>query len=505
MPRNAALDRAQKRGARKCRANLIGGTALLLVLGACKVGPEYARPSSATPESFRDAGAVGEAASVADRPWWEVFDDPKLTALIDQALSSNLDLRIATLRLEQVRFVREQVRSPLYPQVGYGGGVSRGRNEFLGGLSPDGGNTESKAMVDLNVFWEIDLWGRVQRADEAALAEILAVEEARRGITLSLVSEVAAAYFQLVGFDDQIAIARRSAKSSAESEQLFHDRAEGGISSDLPVLRAKALRATASASIPDFERRIAQLENAICLLLGEAPHAIERSTAPRVRPPEVPVGIPSELLERRPDIRAVEAELRAASARIGVAEADFFPRLGLTAALGKVTPELDAFTSGATNAWSVAAGLSGPIFQGGRLTAQLNQAKAAFEESATRYERSVLISLGEVADTLVDRSTLIEIEDWFGLEVTALSSAVELSRERYDAGRASYFEILDSQQQLFPAEAALSTSRTEQFLAYVRLYRALGGGWNLGDEWHSTAERRGPAATLESSPPAVGG
>jgi multidrug efflux system outer membrane protein len=474
------------------------------LLPACKVGPNYERPEVVTPAGFRDGPAQPDAASLADLPWWEVFQDEVLQGLIHEALANNFDARIAITRIEQARAIEMQTASPLYPQIGYQGAISPGRNSFLGNASPNGGDTSTSALLTLNAFWEIDLWGRIRRADEAAIAEILASEEARRGILLTLLTSVAQAYFELLELDLEVEIANRNLFSFQESLDLFSRRSSGGVDSRLQVFRAQANLAQVAASIPELERLIAIKENEISLLLGRAPGPIDRGDAllAQQMPVEIPVGLPSDLLERRPDIRQAEQQLIAANARIGVAHAGYFPRLGLTAFFGQASSTLGDFTSGTSTAWALAGNLAGPIFTGGLTKGQVDQAIAAREEARLRYEQSIMIALGEVANTLTTRQKLVGVAEQLGLQVNALSSAVDMSRERFDVGRASYFEILDAQQQLFPAETALARTRASEYIAIIQLYKTLGGGWNIPAPLPSdTPESESPEAAPESGPP----
>ncbi len=477
-----------------------------LTLTGCKVGPNYVRPDVVTPPAYRDApdGSADEA-SLADRPWWEVFSDPALVALIDEALRNNYDLRIAIARIEQERGIRAQTRSGLFPQLDYNGGISRGKNEFLGTPAPNGGATDTAAAVGLSAFWELDVWGRIRRADEAALARILASEEDRRAVMLSLVSDVALAYFELLGLDLQMEIARRNTDSFGASLQIFQQRAAGGVDSDLPVMRARASQADAAATVPQVERDIAITENALNVLLGRLPQPIARprTLAEQFMPPDVPVGIPSQLLARRPDIRTAEQFMIAANAEIGVAIAQYFPQFSLTGALGQASPQLSSFDSGASSVWSIAAGLTGPLFQGGRLKGQEVAARAVMEETVAAYQQVVLQSMKDVSDALIAREKLVEIEAQQVIAVDSLNQAVKLATDRFLGGLSSYFEVLEAQQELFPAEQALADTRTQKMLVLVQLYRALGGGWNLTDgEWAS--ESAGPTSQPTAPQPDAG-
>jgi multidrug efflux system outer membrane protein len=459
--------------------NLRSAFFIPLLLCGCAVGPNYKRPSAEAPSTFRSDPAPTNK-SFADLDWWRVYQDPILQALVREAFTNNYDLRIAVTRVEQSRALAMQVRSQFVPSVGYSGVVSRGRNELFGSTLPDNGSTYTSAAAAVNAFWEVDLWGRVRRSNEAALSRLLASVEARHGIRLTLLSEVATDYFQLLELDRELEIAGRTTNSFAESLKIFSQRVAGGTASALESARAEAALADASAAIPAILDQISSTENELCLLLGRPPGPIER-TGPSlevIMPPDVPAGLPSTLLERRPDVRESEQLLRAANAQIGESVAEFFPRIGLTALLGKVSTELAAFTLGGANVWGAAASASGPLFEGGRLIGQYQQAKAARDEALLRYRQTALTALRDVSDALNSRERLAEVRENRARQVTALESAVKLSSERYTAGKASYYEVLESQQQLFPAELSLARTQRDQLLAVVALYKGLGGGWH---------------------------
>src|SRR6185369_10098745 len=389
--------------------------------------------------------------SFAELEWWNVYRDTTLQALVREALTNNYDLRIAVTRVEQVRALAMQARSQFVPSVSYNGTVSRGRNEAFGSPLPNNASDLSSAAATLNAFWEVDLWGRVRRLNEAARARFLASEEARRGIRLSLLSEVAADYFRLLELDQELEIASRTTNSFAESLRIFSRRLEGGTASALEAARAEAALAEATAAIPAILDQISGTENQLCLLLGRTPGPIERNgpSLEATLPPNVPAGLPSSLLERRPDVRQAEQLLRSANAQIGESVAEFFPTIGLTALLGKVSPELSAFTLGSANLWGIAASGSGPLFQGGRLAGQYHQAKAARNEALLGYQQTALGALRDVSDALISRERLGESGEQRARQVTDLERAVKLSSERYVAGKASYYEVLEAQQQLF--------------------------------------------------------
>jgi multidrug efflux system outer membrane protein len=454
------------------------------LFSGCAIGPNYKRPAVEAPAAFRGQEGAAERASLADLPWWEVFKDDTLKGLIQTALANNYDLRAAVQRIEQARAMAIQVRSQLFPQVGYEGDVSRGRNAVGGSPSSTGGKTTESLLGFLNVAWEIDLWGRIRRADEAARARILESRETRRGVMLSLVSDVAQAYFELLELDLQIEIAQRTTQSFGDSLGVFRKRLEGGVASRLETSRAEASLASTAATVPNLERLITIKENQINILLGRNPGPVPRSATllDQQTPPEIPAGLPSELLERRPDVRAAEQEVIATNAEIGAAIGDFFPKLGLTTFFGRVSPELSAFSSGKGNAWGAAASLAGPIFQGGRLFGQYRQAEAQREEAILRYRQTALNAFHEVSDALISRQKLEEVRVEQLRAVRALEDAVKVSTQRYSAGFSSYFEVLEAQQQLFPTENSLAQTQLDQLLVVVQLYRALGGGWNLADD-----------------------
>ncbi len=450
-----------------------------LLVSGCAVGPNFMRPWVNTPDNFRSAPTSADPASLADLPWWRVFHDERLQNLIQLALANNHDLRIAVSRVEQARQISLQARSQFFPQVNYDGGIGTGKNALFGAIAPNSGQTKDSAFIDLSVFWEVDLWGRIRRLNEAARAQFLATEEARRGVTISLVSGVAQAYFELLQLDLQLEIAQRNTQSFAETLRIFSLRREQGIASKLETASAEALLTSTAANIPELERQIVLKENQLNVLLGRNPAPVERTAGllDERLPVEVPAGLPSTLLERRPDIRQAEESLRAANAQVGVAVANFFPRIGLTSLFGKASPELADFTSGTTNLWAVAGNLTGPIFQGGALVAQYRQARAVWEEARLRYEQTVLNALQEVSNALISRQKYQEVQAQQARSVKAYEEAVEVSLQRYVAGKASYYEVLQNQQNLFPAETLLAQTELNRLLAVVQLYKALGGGW----------------------------
>ncbi len=461
--------------------------AISAMLASCAVGPNYQRPAVNAPPTFRDE-KTGTNGATAELAWWQVYQDETLQALIREALTNNYDIRIAAARVEQSRAVAMQARSQFVPSATYNGTVSRGRNDLFG--SPFAtGVTANSVVATLNAFWEVDLWGRVRRLNESARAQFLASEEARRGVQISLLSDVATAYFQLLELDREFEIASHTTNSFAESLRIFTQRLQGGTASGLESSRAEAAFEEAAASMPGIRQRITVTENQLSILLGRNPAPIRRTaTLLEEVSPDIPAGLPSALLERRPDIRESEQILRSANAQVGESVAEFFPKIGLTALLGKASPELSAFTLGGANVWGIAAEGAGPLFEGGRLVGQYRQTKAAREEATLRYQYTILNAFREVSDSLVEREQLSEVREHESRQVSALEQAVKLSTERYVAGKASYYEVLEAQQQLFPAQLNLARTQRDQLQVLVSLFKALGGGWQNGTNVLLTAE-----------------
>jgi len=465
---------------------ILSAAAFYLLLPGCAVGPSYQRPRVSAPTEYRSGEGAAQQASVADLPWWEVFKDPRLRELVQTALANNYDLRIAVTRIEQSRQIAAQARAQYFPFLNYGVTASNGKNEFVGGVVPNGGETRGAFAAAASVAWEADLWGRIRRENESARAQYLATEQARRAVMLSLVSDVAQAYFELLDLDLQLDIAKETTESFSQTVSLFMHRLEGGVASKLDTSRAEAAHATAAASIPELERQIALKENQISVLLGNNPSPITHSAKllDQVVPPDIPSGLPSALLERRPDILVAEEQLRSANAQIGVATANFFPRIGLTALFGRASSPLDSLSSGEATVWSIAGNIAGPIYQGGALRAQKRQAVALWEQSKLQYAQTAQLAFQDVSNALVSRMKYEAIRAEQARAVQAYQESVKVSLQRYIAGKASYFEVLDAQLQLYPAENALAFTELNRRTVVVQLYKALGGGWNLKDpDW----------------------
>ncbi|MDB6064028.1 MAG: efflux system, outer rane lipoprotein NodT family [Pedosphaera sp.] len=452
----------------------------MILFASCAVGPDYRRPNANPPGTYRGSTNV-LTNSFGDLPWWEVFHDETLQGLIRTVLTNGYDLRLAVSRVEQARAILMQNRAAFFPQISYVGLLGRGKNAIGGTLFPNGGNTVTDVETAGNVSWEIDVWGRIRRLNESARAQYLATVEARHDVMTSVISEVAQAYFQLLALDRELEIARYTTNSFGESLRIFSQRLQGGVASKLETSSAEAALASAAATVPDLERLIAIQENFISVLIGRDPGPIprEHTLLQELLPPEIPAGLPSALLERRPDIREAEQLYRSANAQIGVAVANFFPQISLTGAYGKVSPTLSAFTAGAATAWSAAASVTGPIFQGGRLVGQYRQAVALREQYWLSYEQTVLTALQEVSNALIANSAYAEERLQQARSVAAYEVAVQVATQRYLVGQSSYYEVLQEQQLLFPAENTLVQIQLNQLQTIVQLYRALGGGWRV--------------------------
>ncbi len=446
--------------------------------GGCALGPNYKRPAVQSPDNYRFA-LTQTTNSLAELPWWQVFKDPVLQDLIHTALTNNYDLKQAVARVEQARQNAIAVRAPLFPAIGYSGEVGRGRNSVFNTPAALNGTTESSAAVGLGATWEIDIWGRIRRLSEAARAQYLATDEARRGVIITLISDVATSYFQLVDLDQELQIQIQATNAYAATYRIFNDKRINGVSSKLETDRAAAALANAAALIPQLEIQIATTEDQINTLLGRNPGGIPRGNSLSLTqmPPEIPAGLPSALLQRRPDVMQSEQNLVAANANVGANFANFFPQIGLTSFLGKVSPELSAFSAGTANAWNIGATMTGPIFQGGQLKAQYRASKAAFDEAKFAYEQSVITAFQEVSDALVSRQKLADVRVYDEQATVALRSSVDLATQRYINGKSSYYEVLEAQQELYPTERSLVQAQANELISIIQLYKALGGGW----------------------------
>ncbi len=448
-----------------------------LALAGCAVGPNYKQPDIATPAQFYADSAAVEARSLADLPWWEVYRDSTLIGLIDEALATGYDTRLAAARVEEARARYGVAKSQFYPQIYYAADGTRLQAPVSSGGT---GNPQDVFTASVGATWEIDLWGRVRRLNQQAKAEYLATEEAQRGVALSLTTEVAESYFQLRELDARLIIAQNTAANFQATYEMFARQVAGGVASAIQTYRAEASLAGALAAIPDLERQIVARENQLTLLLGRGPGAVPRGLdqASQPQPLEIPAGLPSDLLLRRPDLRAAEQGLIAANANVGANIAAMFPTISLTGVLGTASPELNTLFS-QQGAWSVGVGLLGPLFQGGRLKKNVAVAKAQFQQALVIYERAVNNAFGEVSTQLAAWQKLSEAEVQLVRQVQAYQESVRLANVRYLSGLSSYVEVLDAMNLLFPAENSLAQVRLQRQVALAEFYKALGGGWQV--------------------------
>jgi len=453
-------------------------------LWGLEVGPDYKRPEVRPVEQYRSEVGPAEANSLADLPWWQVFNDRALQNLIVTALEHNYDLQLAADRVVQSRALVGVAASQLYPQIGYQGFA--GREKTFVPLENTGGNLTFNAFGGLlNLAWELDVWGRIRRSTEAARANLFAQEYVRRGVMLTLVSDVASGYFSLLELDREMIIAEDSARVYKQTLDLFTQRYQFGKDSKLPVARAQAAYDASLANIAALQRAIVQQENALSILLGAFPEEIARgSQLTQQSAPATPLGATTDLMQRRPDILQAEQNVIGTNAEVGVAVANFFPRIGLSALYGQQSPNMNHLFDSSFSIWNIAGGMVGPIFQGGQIIETYYAQQALWEGTIAQYKQTVIVAFREVSDALIAQSTLVDQRAALQGQVVALRDAVDLSLLRYQAGRASYFEVLEAEQLLFPAEDALAQTQRDQLLAVVNLYKALGGGWNLGDsQW----------------------
>ncbi len=444
----------------------------------CALGPNYKRPPIPTPEQYRDVQTPVSDVSLADKPWWDIVQDDDLKALIDEALKNSPNAIVAAQRVEQYRAQAGISRSYLFPQVdGAFDWSKRGKESSYvnGGAEPA---DKELYTAQFTLAWEIDLWGRLRRLNESGRAEYLASEEARRGVMLSLVADVATAYFELCQLDAELAIAKNTTKSFEETYQLFDRKLQGGAASALQTSSAEGALGSVAAQVPDLEATIVEKENTLCVLVGRPPGPIKRGKLPTTidLPLDVPAGLPSALLERRPDVRGAEYALVAYNANVGAALASMFPTISLTGLLGGISPEVnELFGSG--KRWSVSAGLFQPLFHGGALYYQYEAAKALYGQALAQYEQAVNNAFAEVSTRLVANVKLAEAEKQQRRSVDAYQQAVDLANLRYNSGLSSYFEVLYAMEKLYPAQQLLATYEFRRLQNYAQLYKALGGGW----------------------------
>lgn len=460
--------------------------ATLLITG-CEVGPNYHRPKVQIPATFHDLNpskpAAAEASSYADLPWWKVFQDPELQKLIRTALKNNYDLLLAAERVNAARAQLGITRSNQFPQVS---------------ANPDFSGGKNAETIKSNIFslaadasFQLDFFGRFRRATEAARAQLLATQDAQKTVILTLVSDVASNYFRLRDLDLELQITQDTVKTQEDSVKLTKLRLQHGVATSLDVLQARQVLDTANAQIPDLERQIGQTEDAINILLGNYPQGVPRGRPLGIEtpqgwrwtetlPPHLPAGLPSSLLERRPDIRAAEQNLIAANADIGVAKAAFFPQVSLLGSGGGAFGHTVFFGSSVpanTGIWSYEAGLAQPLFEGGYLRSNLRYAKTQYRQALISYRQTIQQAFGDVSDALIGYQKHYQVLSRQQQSVRDLQETVRVSLMRYRGGTATYLDVLDSQRSLFSAELTLAQTRNDEYQALVQLYKALGGGW----------------------------
>ena len=450
----------------------------LSFLGGCVQGPDYVKPTVSVPPAYRFSGAPAATLEpVAGPRWWSGFGDPRLDALVKEALANNRNLMIATARVDEFTAILAGTRSQGLPQVGYALSGSRARASeekipsFVNPLS-----TTFSSI--LSASWEIDLWGRIRRETEAARANLLASEEARRGVTLTLIASVIGSYVTLLDLDEQLRVSEATLAGRKKSVDLFETRLKGGWISEFEMTQARADYESVASQQPPIRQAIAAQEHALSVLLGRNPGPIARSSnLEALRSPVVPAGLPSELLTRRPDILQAEQQLIASNALIGAARALFVPRISLTGLLGFASGSLSNLFSGPAHTWSFTGDVAGPIYTGGGLTAAVDQAEARRDQQFANYELVIQNAFRDVEDSLSDLRNSAELRDTSERRVATLERSVELAKERYENGYSDYLDVLDSERGLFNAQLQLASTRGDYDRALVNLYRALGGDW----------------------------
>ena len=451
----------------------------LVLLAGCSIGPDYKRPDIDVPAQWRvmDYPAAADAANTL---WWKQFDDPVLDALVDTALRENLDIQAASARVDQFLGALASTRSQYFPQLGYNAEASRNRASRNGQIPLPAGADPWYNLYQgaLTADWQIDLWGRVRRQSEAAQAQVLASVQGRRGVILTLAASVASSYISLRGLDRQLEIAQATAKNYSGTVDLFALRRKSGVVSQLELSQAKSQYEAAVAAIPALEVQVAATENLISILLGRNPGPIPRGkTIDQLAAPAVPAGLPSVLLERRPDILEAEQALVAANANIGVAKSLYFPTLSLTGLLGAVSTAASEFFSAGARTAAVAAGVSGPLFTFGGIRGQVDTAEAGQRLATVFYRQTILNAFRETNDALYGAQKTREQYEALARRVDALRDYARLSRARFDGGAASYLEVLYAENELFTGELNAVSSNVQRYAQLIAVYQALGGGW----------------------------
>ncbi len=453
--------------------------AAAIIASGCMVGPDYRRPDVSLPPDYRGTDAVPTAASAptyGDLAWWAVFPDPDLQELIRTALAQNYDVRVAAARILQAQSQVTIARSPIFPTVD--GSVTGPYSAYTGSERPSP-DSIFQPQAGFDVAWELDIWGRYRRGTEAARAQLLASEDFQYGVVATLVAEVGRAYLTLRALDLNLEISNRTVASRKQSLELVNARLEGGVAGILDVRQAETLLYSATKTIPEIQRQIEQQENFINILLGQNPGPVKRGRPleQQISAPALPPGLPTELLTRRPDIRVAEQQLVAANAQIGVAKSLLYPQVTISGFAGAGSSTISGANFGPYGVFSALPAITLPIFNAGRLRANVDYNEALAQESALRYQQTLQQALREVSDSLIDVRKRQEFRGQQELLVTALKDASEVANLRYEGGVASYLEVLDTERQLFDAERDLVLARRDESVSVVQLYKALGGGW----------------------------
>ena len=450
----------------------------VVLLAGCAVGPDYKRPAVDVPQSFRFEDK--EAKDLANTAWWEQFNDPVLNDLIQIALQENKDVKVAAARIEQFMGQYVTTRAAFFPQIGAGasGGMQRATENGFAPLSSGVKNPNDYWEIFLNGNWEIDIWGKIRRATEAARAGILSSEEGRRAVILSLVAAVAGTYVDLRDADRELEISKKTAEAYKESLRIFELRFKEGFSTSIEVNMIKAEYELALSRISFYEKTIPQTENALSILLGRNPGPIPRGkTLDELALPDVPARLPSDLLEQRPDIRRAEQDLIAANAQIGVAKSLYYPSISLTGIFGFASTDLEKLFRTNSQAWSWSVPVVAPIFTAGAIRGQVQFAEALQKELVVRYQQVIQTAFREVDDSLVDQKQTKDQLEALGRRTEALREYARLAQLRFDEGYTSYLEVLDSNRSLFNAELNYAQTKATLFRSFVNLYKAMGGGW----------------------------
>lgn len=466
----------------KIHQALLVTSLISLSVTGCMVGPNLEKPVVETEEQFRFDSIAGD--SMINLAWWELYDDPILDTMIYLALVHNRDVQTALSRIEQAYAVLGVSRADLFPQIGYDLSATYGKPD------PSGAGIDAAPLfvITPNVYWELDFWGKVRRANQAAQEEIYASEEALRQVQVSLISAVADGYFQLLDFDKRLEISNRTWETRKESLWIIEQRFDRGIIPEIDLNQAQQQEAVAAVAVPVYERMVAHTENYLNILIGLNPRTLERGNLDQnFDPPEIPVGIPSELLDRRPDLIQAERQFYAETARIGVAQAMRFPSISITGFLGVASSDLSTLVSGDAVLYSIGGSLLGPIFNWGKNKRRVDIQREVASQALYRYEQSVLNAFSEVDDALIDIQTYrTEYEARLRQKEAAINAAT-LSRARYDGGQTAYLEVLETERSMFNAELEASAVRRYLLSSYIYLYKALGGGWITPEEQEEAA------------------